>query len=178
MTKTSFAAVLAAVLSICVFTNHAHAVMTGLSTEELTKLSHAVITGTVEDVQSYWGSDKKTIFTTASIKISEVIRGKAVKNTITVEYEGGEVDGIGLRISDMAVLSKGEKILLFLKTVKSKKAEQKEDVFRIVGKAQGKYLIDNQGIARKSGFSVIDGKEAIDNDVSVETLINKIKGVE
>jgi hypothetical protein len=44
-----------------------------------------------------------------------------------------------------------------------------------VGKAQGAYRIDNKGIARKSGFSLVSGKEIIDNNISVDALIKKIK---
>ncbi|MCF6149141.1 MAG: hypothetical protein E3K37_10835 [Candidatus Kuenenia sp.] len=177
MIKTFFTTVILAVLSICTFITNAQAIVTGLSTEELTKSSHAVITGTVEDVQSYWSNDRKTIFTSATIKLTEIIRGNIIQNTITVEYEGGEVEGIGLKISDMATLNKGEKILLFLKTAKSKRTEQKENVFRIVGRAQGKYFIDKNGIAKKSGFTTINRKEVIDNNIPIETLIDRIKGV-
>ncbi|MBM4053680.1 MAG: hypothetical protein FJ264_03185 [Planctomycetes bacterium] len=177
MVKTLFTTIILAIIFMCGFNTNAHAIMTGLSTEELAKSSCAVVTGTVEDVKSYWSADKKTIFTGALIKITGIIRGNIVQNSITVEYEGGEVDGIGLKISDMATLNKGEKILLFLKEEKSKREELKENVFRIVGRSQGKYCIDKNGIAKKSGFSVIGGKEVIDNNIPVETLINKIKGV-
>ena len=74
----------------------------------------------------------------------------------------------------MAQIGKGEKLILFLETGKSR---QDGNVFNIVGKAQGKYTIDNNGIARKGGFSVISGEEIIDNNIPVDILINKIRNV-
>ena len=40
-----------------------------------------------------------------------------------------------------------------------------------------KYIIDGDGIAKKSGFSIVNGKDVIDNNISVDALIGKIKGV-
>ena len=50
-------------------------------------------------------------------------------------------------------------------------------MYSIVGNAQGKYTVDKEGIARKSGFSVISGEDMIDNNIPVEKLIEKIRGI-
>lgn len=157
--------------------SQASAIMVGLSTEELVGASEVVIRGEVEDVESHWSIDGRAIFTSASIIINNVIKGKLDKIKIVVEYEGGEIGDIGVRVSDVSPLKKGEKIILFLKSGKSKKGEKNGDIHNIVGSAQGKYTIGDDGIARKSGFSVIKGKEFIDNNISVDALIDKIKGV-
>ena len=155
----------------------ASAIMVGLSTEELTKASEVVIRGEVEDVEPHWSMDGKTIFTSASISVKDVIKGKISQKKIVVEYEGGEIGDIGVRVSDVSPLIKGEKIILFLKSGDSKRDKQNEKSHNIVGSAQGKYTIGDDGIARKSGFSIIKGKEVIDNNISVDALIDKIKGV-
>lgn len=150
------------------------AIMKAMSTEELVKTSEIIVIGEVEDVKAQWSKDGKTIFTSASIVISDVIRGNIAQKKIIVEYEGGEVGDIGLRVSDVSPLSNGEKVILFLRSGKSK---QEGVVHNIVGKAQGKYTIDNSGIARKSGFSIVSGEDVIDNNIPVDELIDKIRRV-
>lgn len=150
------------------------AVMKGLGTDELTRGSESVITGEVEDTESRWSKDGRTIFTKAFILVNENIRGKILQKRITVEYEGGEIGDIGLKISDVAPLEKGENVLLFLKSGKSRSDGV---VYNIVGKAQGKYTIGKDRIARKRGFSVIRGKDIIDNNIPVDELIKKIRKV-
>jgi hypothetical protein len=151
------------------------ATMIGLSTELLTKQSGLVVTGEVQETKSQWADNKEAIVTIATIAIQEVIKGRSAAKKIRVQYEGGEVDGMGMRVSDAAELTGGETVLLFLNH-----GHQNSDgaEYEIVGKAQGKYTIGNDNIARKKGFSVLDGKEVIDNDIPVSTLIEKIKKYE
>ena len=52
------------------------------------------------------------------------------------------------------------------------------DIYQITGNAQGHYTIDSQGIARKGGFSLIQREDVVDNNIPLDTLINKIRGVE
>lgn len=151
------------------------ATMIGLSTELLAKQSGLVVTGEVKETKSQWADNGKTIVTIATIVIDEVVKGGRDTKTIQVKYEGGEVDGIGMRVSDSAELASGEKVLLFL-SLGHQKSENAE--YEIVGKAQGKYTIGKDNIARKKGFSVAGRKEVIDNDIPVSTLIEKIKKYE
>ncbi len=150
------------------------AIMVGLGTEELTRGSESVIIGEVEDTEAQWSKDGKTIFTKAFIVVNEIIRGRTLQKRITIEYEGGEIGDIGLKVSDVAPLEKGERVLLFLKSGKSR---GDGFVYNIVGKAQGKYSIDNERIARKRGFSVTGGEDIIDNNISLDELIKKIREV-
>ena len=151
------------------------AVMAGLSTADLARSSGAVITGEVVQSESFRSEDGKTILTKASVVVTEVVRGVVDEKTVIVEYEGGEVGGVGLRVSDIAPLVKGERVLLFL--TKEKSRADKAEIHRIVGKGQGKYTIDEKGIARKRGFSVARDNEVIDNDIPVEDLKEKIRRV-
>jgi hypothetical protein len=149
--------------------------MKGFSTEELTKASDLVIVGEVENVEAQWSKDEKTIFTSVYIVINNIIKGAKKQAIITVEYEGGEMGDIGLQVSDQSSLIKGEKVILFLKSGKSKKDGF---IYNIVGKNQGKYLIGEDGVARKGGFSIIGNKDNIDNNIPVDELIEKIKKAE
>ena len=147
--------------------------MIALSTEELTKLSENVIVGKVEKTVAQWSEDGKMIITRATIQINNVIRGNLNKNKIIVEYLGGEIGDIGLKVSDVSSLKAGEEVILFL----TRKNLKDDSVFKIAGEAQGHYTIDKNGIARKGGFSVIGNKDIIDNNVPVNTLIDKIRKI-
>ena len=160
------------ILCLVFASSSAFALMLGLRTEKLTRDADLIITGDVEDTESNWTPDKKLIMTTAVVSIAEVIKGKTVEKKIRVLYPGGEVGDIGMKISDEAPLRKGEQVLLFLKP---EKQFSNGFSYRISGRAQGKYIIGDDLVARKHGFSVADSDELVDNNIQVETLIEKIR---
>jgi hypothetical protein len=160
--------------------------MMGLSTEELTNSSNLIVIGSVQGVESMWSEDGKGIISRAIIIVNSVISGKWDKEVLHVEYNGGEVGDIGLKVSDVKPLKQGDNLLLFLKIKNGQKQKIEgnyaplinEQIYHsIVGKAQGQYTITPQGIAKKDGFSVIRGSEFIDNDIPLEVLIDKIRGI-
>jgi len=148
--------------------------MVGLSTEDLTRGSDLVVEGTVEETASLWSLDGETIVTRVTVLVRAVIRGGPGLARVVVEHEGGEVGRVGLAVSDVARMTKGERVILFLRQGESAAGGT---LFRTVGKGQGKYTIGNDGIARKKGFSVGKGGEAVDAEIPVDVLIEKIKSV-
>lgn len=170
---------------VMIFSSRAYSIMVGLSTEELTKGSEFIIVGKVESIESMWSKDGKTIISRAHIIINEVIKGEQSKEKITVEYPGGEIGDLGLKVSDIRPLKRGEVMLLFLKSKKDQRRGDEislsmgeEEVYQITGNAQGHYTIDHQGVARKGGFSLIQKEDVVDNNIPLNILINKIRGVE
>ncbi len=163
-----------AVIIFFLLSSSSLAVMTGLSTEELTRNSYIVVLGEVEDVESRWSEDGSGIYSIASIFIDEVIKGVVIQEKIAVEYEGGEIGDIGQRVSDVSSFKQGETVILFLGPDRVKDSGV---VHNIVGKAQGKYSVNSDGIARKSGFSVISGGDLIDNNIHINELVDKIREV-
>lgn len=154
-----------------------HALMINLSIKELTKASEVIVKGKVVKTESYWSEDGDTIFTKAYIRIQTVIKGKVVGKKIMTEYEGGVVGDEFVYVSDMPELKKGEKVILFLKSKKTKDDTESGNVYEIVGNAQGKYLMYNDNIAGRYGFHVLDKEDAENEDnVPVDKLINKIRG--
>lgn len=151
----------------------AAAIMTGLSTEDLTRSSDFVVQGEVEDVAAYWSEDGK-IITRAIVRKEMAVRGIITEERVVVEYEGGEIGDIGMKVSDAALLSKGEKVLLFLKSAKRR---NNQPVYSIFGKAQGKYSVGEDGIARKKGFSLEGAGGVVDNDIPAKRLIEKIRNI-
>ena len=54
------------------------------------------------------------IVTYAELAVDEAIKGS--REAVTLEVEGGTVDGITLRVSDLPTVSKGERAVFFLKS--------------------------------------------------------------
>lgn len=167
---------------ILFFSSPSTALMLGLSMEELVSSSDLVISGEIKDTESFWSEDGKTILTSATLLVENTIKGDSTQNTVIVEHEGGEIGGIGLKVSDISPLIKGEKIVLLLKSAYTRKRQTGrrpgtsiEKVYNIVGEAQGKYLIDSKGMTTRSGFSIAAGKDVIDNNLPLNELIKRIK---
>ena len=170
--KATFSFVLIAFL--CVLPIASRGVMEGLSTEDLARGSDLVVLGDVESATGKWSDDGRTIITTANVVVTEVIKGQSVRRTIDVEYPGGEVGDIGLRVSDEPAMEKGEKVILFLKHGIRPGETRK---YNMVGKGQGKYSIGPDGVARKKGFSLAGDAKQIDAEIPFDALIEKIKRV-
>lgn len=148
--------------------------MLPLSTIELTERSEIVLTGSVNNVESHWAKDKSAIVSWALITIEDIIKGSFSEKKLIVEYDGGEIDGVGFGTSDAAHFAQGEQVLLFLKSGKSKK--DGSIVFNLTGMAQGKYTVDSNGICKKSGFAVAGKPGSLDNNITCEKLIEIVKG--
>ncbi|MDY7000375.1 MAG: hypothetical protein SVS15_01170 [Thermodesulfobacteriota bacterium] len=162
-------------IALCLISSHVWAYMIAMDTEKLAKLSDLIVIGEVDNVECYWSEDKSVIITKGNVAIKEIIEGISFHKNITVEYIGGEIDGVGLGVSDMPSLKKGEKVMLFLKSGASK-INSAEQTYHIVGSSQGKYTINEHDMAKKEGFVVPpDELSKIDNNIPVEELINKIK---
>ena len=158
-------------LILC-FLSVSFALMTGLSTRKLALNSNIVIKGEVIEIVSQWTEDRTAIFSTATIRIEEMVTGSYDEENIKVVYDGGVIDGIGMKVSDTASFKKGETVILFLTPdLKLRKVQ----AYRVYGRAQGKYLIGKDNIARKRGFSIVDNQESLDNDLPADELIKKIK---
>ncbi len=154
------------------FPTPATAIMLPLSTPELAKKSDIIVKGLVEGIEAFWAKDKSAIVSWASIRIEEIIKGSFSKKRLIVEYDGGEVDGVGFGVSDAVRMIEGEQVLLFLKSGKSKRDGSL--IFNLIGQSQGKYTIDANGICKKSGFAVVGGEDIIDNNIECEKLIEII----
>ena len=167
------------ILSICfmgfiLFSSPALAIMLGMSTEDLTKSSQTVIIGKVGEVVCQWSEDGNRIVTRATVEVDEVLKGNLSHSEVIVEYEGGEIGEIGLKVSDSPSLVSGENVILFLKEIGEARGAS---INNIVGKAQGKYSIGEDGIVRKTGFELLKGNNVIDNAISVDEIVGKIKAI-
>ena len=150
------------------------AIMVGLSTVDLTMRSDIVLIGQVQSVASSWSFNKKSICSQGTVLVESVIKGMLVQERIIVEYEGGVMGETALRVSDVSPLLSRERVVLFLKPGRSR-IDPENTVYNMVGKGQGKYVVDARGIATKTGFAVISGETDIDKSLPLDELITKIK---
>lgn len=91
-----------------------------------------------------------------------------------MEQPGGEVDGVGMKVSDIAPMTKGQRVLVFIKSVRG---SVRERAYGVVGKGQGVYKI-RDGIARKEGFTVAGRANAVENNIPIEVIKERIRRVE
>jgi hypothetical protein len=153
----------------------ADAVMIGMSTEALTREADVVVEGSVGAVRSFWNAEHTKILSRAEVAVGEVVRGTSAGSTVVVEYEGGEVGGLGMRVSDVEPFAAGERVLLFLKRLPQ--PAPGTEAHGLVGLAQGKYVIGRDRVARKGGFSVAAGAGDVDGALDLDALKAKIRGV-
>lgn len=150
----------------------ASALMRGLSTEKLTRGALLIIAGRVEGASARWADDKTIIITTATVRVRRVIKGSLAADTVEVIYPGGEVGDIGMRQSDEPKLAAGENVILFL-TPDTRYGGG--GAYRIQGRAQGKYAVGPDGMARKKGFSALAADGDLDTAIPEDRLLEKIR---
>jgi hypothetical protein len=120
----------------------------------LTAAATDVVDGTVVSSAAVWTADHRRIVTHVVVEVGEAWKGSA-RGRITVVQPGGEVDGLGQRVSGVAELPTGARVVLFL--------EKAGAMHRVVGLAQGVYRVvpgDGTAEARAVPASV-DGLELV-----------------
>ena len=130
--------------------------------KELTTNSDAIITGKVTQQTSSWNEDKTRIYTLATVKVDDYIKGASSGNTVTIKYLGGEVGEIGELYSHMPRFEDNEEVLVFLK-----KDANRTD-YKVSGGENGKInlISDPQ-----------TGELMTNSNVRVSALKNQIKNI-
>ena len=118
--------------------------------DSLTQSSDAVVRGKVRATQSRWSADHKRIITDVTIDVAEFFKGGG-SSTLVVQQPGGEIDGIGQKVSGLASFSEGEEVVLFLEHLE-------RDKYRVAGMAQGKYRVERSS-DKKAVFVVPESAE-------------------
>ncbi len=151
------------------FTNQADALMVRKSIEELTYEADSILIGEVKRIESRWNKDRTLIYTYITISVRKYTKAlpsmKEVKE-ITVKVPGGEVGGIGLKVSDTPEFRKGEEVFLFLRI-------EKLPIFKVAGLFQGKYTIEGGKAKNKVMEQEIPWDIFIDQ---IEEIMKKAEG--
>lgn len=118
--------------------------MRKLELKDLTALATHVVTGKVLSVVSGW-TPEGSIETKVRIIIEKYMMGAPGDGTVNLALPGGEVDGLGLAVSDMPKFVEGTRVLLFLAMADTRPA-------RVVGLHQGKFTL-KQGRVVENGLA-------------------------
>ncbi len=164
-------------LGVALISGAASAIMVALSVDDLTAQAEVVVVGRVSDIQSAWSADGKTINTTVTIEVTDTVKGQTEGKEIGLTYPGGVVGEVGLKVSDTPSFEPDERVLVFLSAPPQAQGTSQSApvIYEVVGLAQGKYSISDDGMATKSGYSVAGDMERTDASLPLEELIEKIR---
>lgn len=159
--------------------------MIKLSLKELTIGADAIVLGEVREIQSQWSMDGSVILTIVTLQIHETLKGKINNNQILIQHPGGEVGDIGLKVSDMPSFQLKERVLVFLKPITNLTNTKHSPIvclnifpaFNTFGAAQGKYSIDKDGMAHKSGYVLVSRDDERGVSIHLADLKSRIKSI-
>ncbi len=158
-------------------------VMVKLPLIQLVQDADVIILGDVENIRFEWSLNKKIILTVTTLRIKEIWKGNVRDSRVFIQTYGGTIGDLTLDVSGVSVYQEGEEVLVFLKTIDDVlHLENSFSVslnflpsFSVFGRAQGKYSIDNNTIARKWGYSLLDKDVDTVNVLTLSELEVRIK---
>ncbi len=117
-----------------------------------------VVVGAVERVRAEYQRNEfgdRLIVSVAEVRVREVLKGTgSAGDALTIDVEGGTVDGITLRVSDMPTMAPGEQAVLFVS-----KNRQGHNVPHLRG--QGILKFDTNGRVLGTGLTIDDVRRAV-----------------
>ena len=147
------------------------ALMEALSISTLAKASTSIIRGEVIDTESMWNESGDEIVTRATIRVQSDFKRQVSEELVTVEYLGGEVGEIGMMVSDSPQMFAGEEVIIFLEPSEGSTDQQR---FHVVGSAQGKFTLEEDGMVRTMGFTLVEQDGLMYRELSETDLIQQI----
>jgi len=153
-------------------------VMVPLATTTLVDRASCIVEGRVTGVASHWTDDRSGIVTAVEVEVTDALLGET--NRVTFVYQGGGVDGIEQRVSDMPAVKSGQQLLVFLRkpfpveAFRHPKGRLRKEGFVLVGSAQGLCRITGEKAA-KSGFTVVGDAAQVDRSIDVGALKSVIR---
>ena len=103
--------------------------MLALELKHLVGRADRIFVGKVVKTAARWRGNR--IVTDATLRVERDVNGTKVGETVVVTRLGGTVNGIGMRVSGVAMLRRGERVLLF--------TEMRRGTRYVVGMSQGVY---------------------------------------
>ena len=146
------------ILSVLLWCNTTYATtMKGLSMAELVNKSSLIVEGRVSQISSLWNENRTMIVTHIDITLTSnalikgeladpLIKGELQDKKITLKFLGGSVDGITTVVLGNPSFVLDEQVLLFLHPGRGREFQ---GFSRIIGRAQGKYQVEN-GVAKRN----------------------------
>ncbi len=132
---------------------------------ELVGASDSIVQGVVESVTSEWDNEKKLIFTHASIRVDDPLKGER-RRTLQIRQMGGQVGALTLSVPGMPEFSEGMGVIVFLKA-------SGNGTFHVVGLSQGRYVIDEDfATANISGVDLVGPKTGLVTGASIARTVD------
>ncbi|MFH1382972.1 MAG: hypothetical protein ABIH70_08820 [Chloroflexota bacterium] len=111
--------------------------MVKLTLDDLTAAATNIIVGKVTTINSQWNAEHTSINTDVTLAVEQQVKGSWNQSEITVQVPGGQVGTVTQWVEDSPGFSAGEHVLVFL--------ELYDNIFRVVGGIQGKFVIGDDG---------------------------------
>jgi hypothetical protein len=127
----------------------------------LAKATH-VLVGTVEQVESRWDEKTSSIFTYVKVHVEERVKGTLHGDYVVIKHRGGEIENLGLRVSDEPSFLIGEKVKVFLR-------QEQSGEFTVIEGQKGKISLASPA---SSGYSY-SGIHWDSGDLPVPFYINE-----
>ncbi len=145
--------------------------------------AEAIVVGRVTKVLSSWSLDNRLIVTLVSIEVEETIKGRTSPRTIAVQLAGGQIGDLRLAVSDEPSFAADETVLVFLRRLPARfspadsvlSLTSPDPVYEILEKAQGKYSVGPDGLAQKTGYSLLSADAGNDTSLPIEELKARIR---
>ena len=104
-----------AIVIVISFYSTSFAQLTSSGVENMSKNADLILTGNVVEQNSSWNENNTRIYTQATIRVEEYLKGSNNSGLVIVSYLGGEVGDVGEIYSHMPRFENNEEVLVFLK---------------------------------------------------------------
>jgi hypothetical protein len=156
-----------------------------LSLNRLVSSSDTIFHGRVESIHCEWSLDKRLIFTVVSVQVQEVVKGEFIGSVAIIQVPGGTVEDLSLAVSDMPEFETDETVLVFLNTIKNTVdlnnsftvARGFFPSFEVFGRAQGKFKINSENMASRSGYTLLSKGETQIESLPLHELKTRIQTI-
>jgi hypothetical protein len=175
----------AAGLGLLLLGSAASGLMIKVPLSALTAGAETIVLGRVVEVRCSWSLDNSLIVTLTTIEVQESMKGRLSSRRLVVQTEGGRVGDLSLAVSDEPVFTDGETVLLFLKPLPESYSgansvlslTSPDPVYRMLEKAQGKYSVDADGQARKTGYRLLEADGSDEASLPLTALKKRLKSL-
>jgi hypothetical protein len=140
-----------------------------LTLEDLTRRSQSIVQGVVRGSRTYWAPDRKLIFTSTTIEVTEAIKGQSPR-IVEVTTVGGRIGDTVLHVGGMPAFTQGENTIVFV--------ERSSGYLTVLGLGQGKFTVSNGEVANSpSELAFPDGRPARTTRMPVQTFKSEIRSI-
>ncbi len=120
---------------------------------DLVKNSEAVVRGVVRTTAPGWDVDRRFIWTTTTLDVTESWKG-ATGTSVSLRELGGEVGTVGMRVAGAPQYKVGEDVLVFL-------TKDAQGFWRTLGWTQGKFVLGADAVRPGRGLATSNHEHVV-----------------